>query len=319
MSSKDDDDKKRRKTPRRYALYVACVVVFVLLVLNFDARTGDWGTDRVVKSTPDQMYVPSFRTSDTSSSSFGVIYAANGPFLKRAFESALALGRGANATIFSDANGTRECATLNSRSGDRINVECRAVDEERSSWGFRSAKLWAFTATPYDKTLYMDADAFPCASYDWLRTQLVPALERYDVMAAHSSFRRGMPYALHWLNAGVIAFDSRSRPARSVFATWLRDYENAAAASESKIVTDQRLFNEAVLYSEGLRAMALPPEFNCKSNYKSVRFQWAKYLSPALFRKVRKNYQCCKIPSVGDCVIDHECQFPPSPQIRRRP
>ena len=50
-------------------------------------------------------------------------------------------------------------------------------------------------ARRYDKALYLDADAFPCASFAWLRGELGPALERYDVLATHSSMRRGFPHA----------------------------------------------------------------------------------------------------------------------------
>ena len=82
--------------------------------------------------------------------------------------------------------------------------------------------MWAFTATPYDKSLYIDADAFPCASFQWLHSELSPALERYDVMATHSSMRRGFAHALHWLNAGVIAFNGHHRT-RKVFLDWLAD------------------------------------------------------------------------------------------------
>ena len=67
--------------------------------------------------------------------------------------------------------------------------------------------------------------------------------------------------------------------------------------------TDQRLFNEAALASEA-RVMALPPEFNCKSNYKGVRYGWLKAASPALYRKVRKDWACCRIESVGACVVE---------------
>lgn len=278
------------------------VLTLVALTLNFSARTGDWGSDRVMKETPDQMYEPTY---PDVASSFGVIYAANGPFLVRAIQSALALGDGANATIFSDANGTRTCSAL----VRRLSSGVRCVQADQAGWGFRAAKLWAFTASPYDKTLYIDADAFPCVPYAWLKKELSPALERYDVMAAHSSFRDGFPHALHWLNAGVIAFDTRSPAATAVFGRWLETYL-AAARGQTGPVTDQRLFNEAVLFSPGLRPMALPPEFNCKSNYKSVRYEWTKPLSPAFYRKVRKNYACCRVPSIGDCVIDHECQFP---------
>ena len=73
--------------------------------------------------------------------------------------------------------------------------------------------------------------------------------------------------------------------------------------------TDQRLFNEAALRSDA-RIMALPPEFNCKSNYKSVRYEWLKAASPYFYRRLRKDWACCKVPSVGVCAIDHECRFP---------
>lgn len=47
-----------------------------------------------------------------------------------------------------------------------------------------------------------------------------------------------------------------------------------------------------------------------RSNYKSVRYGWAKAVSPYLYRKVRKDWPCCEIESVGKCVVDHECRFP---------
>jgi len=288
-------------------LALACVAGF-FLVANFDASFLDRSAAGDHPKTADQMYAPTY--PDDGAASFGVIYAANGPFVRRAFESAAALGRGANATIFSDAAGVRACEKLHRAArrtrADRFGgVRC-ALANASATWGFRGAKLWAFTASPYAKTLYLDADAYPCASYAWLRGELSPALERYDVLATHSSMRRGFPHALHWLNAGVIAFDGRRREARRVFRAWLRNYE-----AQKNPITDQRLFNEAVLASDA-RAMALPPEFNCKSNYKSVRYGWLKVASPYLYRRVRKDWPCCQVESVGKCVVDHECRFPPA-------
>ena len=92
-----------------------------------------------------------------------------------------------------------------------------------------------------------------------------------------------------------------------MFQRWLRTYEAQAVPA-----TDQRLFNEAALASDA-RVMALPPEFNCKSNYKSVRYGWVKYASPYLFRRIRKDWPCCHVDSVGKCVVDHECRFPGLP------
>ena len=302
------DDKKRAPPfgRRQAGLGLVAAVTLFLVLCNFDADFLDGGASGMHAATADQMYEPTY--PDDGAASFGVIYAANGPFVVRAFESALALGVGANATIFSDAPGARSCEKLKRRErkhvADRLGHLRCAVANASDTWGFRAAKLWAFTATPYDKTLYLDADAFPCASFDWLRSELSPALERYDVMATHSSMRRGFAHALHWLNAGVIAFNARRRPAKRVFAAWLRTYERQTVK-----VTDQRLFNEAVLASDA-RVMALPPEFNCKSNYKSVRYGWLKLASPFLYRRVRKDWACCQIESVGRCVVDHECKFP---------
>ena len=95
-----------------------------------------------------------------------------GPSLSQA----LALGVGANATIFSDAAGVHACEKLRRRErrrfADRLEALRCARANASETWGFRAAKLWAFTASPYDKTLYLDADAFPCATYDWLRGEL---------------------------------------------------------------------------------------------------------------------------------------------------
>ncbi|KAH8093511.1 hypothetical protein JL720_4647 [Aureococcus anophagefferens] len=221
-----DMDDKKRAAPfgrRQAGLGLVAAVTLFLLLCNFDADFLDGGASGMHAATADQMYEPTY--PDDGAASFGVIYAANGPFVVRAFESALALGVGANATIFSDAPGARSCEKLKRR--ERKHVADR----------LGHLRLWAFTATPYDKTLYLDADAFPCASFDWLRSELSPALERYGVMATHSSMRR---VSLHWLNAGVIAFNARRRPAKRIFAAWLRTYERQTVK-----VTDQRLFNEA--------------------------------------------------------------------------
>ena len=158
----------------------------VLLLLNFDASLTDSAAHAAHPKTPDQTYEPTY---PDRGGSFGIIYAANGPFVERAFRSAVALGDGFNATLFSDAAGAKACASL--RRQHRRNYKDRlaglrcAVANASTTFGFRAAKLWAFTATPYDKSLYIDADAFPCASFQWLHAELSPALERYDVMATH--------------------------------------------------------------------------------------------------------------------------------------
>ena len=74
-----------------------------------------------------------------------------------------------------------------------------------------------------------DGDAFPCASFRVAAPELSPALERYDVMATHSSMRRGYALALHWLNAGVIAFNGHHRTRQSVLtlATDIRSPKGA--------------------------------------------------------------------------------------------
>lgn len=289
---------------RRLAGAVLVVLTVVLLLLNFDASLTDSAAHAAHPKTPDQTYQPTY---PDRGGSFGVIYAANGPFVARAFRSAVVLGAGFNATLFSDVEGAKACANLRRlhrwKFADKLaGLRC-AVANASTTFGFRASKLWAFTATPYDKSIYVDADAFPCASFEWLHAELSPALERYDILATHSSMRRGYAHALHWLNAGVIAFNSHHRT-RRVFLDWLRTYEAQTAP-----MTDQRLFNEAALRSDA-RVMALPPEFNCKSNYKSVRYEWLKAASPYFYRHFRKDAACCSVPSVGICAIDHECRFP---------
>jgi hypothetical protein len=41
-----------------------------------------------------------------------------------------------------------------------------------------------------------------------------------------------------------------------------------------------------------------------------VRYEWLKAASPYFYRRLRKDWACCKVPSVGVCAIDHECRFP---------
>jgi len=53
--------------------------------------------ERRAADAPERSYQPTY--PDDGSASFGIILAANGPFVEKAFISARALGRGANVTL----------------------------------------------------------------------------------------------------------------------------------------------------------------------------------------------------------------------------
>ena len=150
---------------RRKLLLLAGAVLFALaLHYNFSSESSTSFFDK--PDTGPQMYEPTY--PHDPSQSFGVIYAGNGTFVDKAYASALALGPGANATIFTDMRGVLRCKKLRARfrkeSQHRLHqqIDCQGVGPKAQSWGFRAAKLFATTVSPYDKSLYIDADAYPC-------------------------------------------------------------------------------------------------------------------------------------------------------------
>ena len=98
---------------RRLAGAALVAITVILLLLNFDASLTDSAAHAAHPKTPDQTYEPTY---PDRGGSFGIIYAANGPFVERAFRSAVALGDGFNATLFSDQAGARACLLYTSPS-----------------------------------------------------------------------------------------------------------------------------------------------------------------------------------------------------------
>ena len=82
------DSKKRKEgfTRRHGLLGLLALGAAFLLLCNFDADFLDASAGDMHPPTADQIYEPTY--PDDGSASFGIIYAANGPFVVRAFESA---------------------------------------------------------------------------------------------------------------------------------------------------------------------------------------------------------------------------------------
>lgn len=187
----------------------------------------------------------------------GVVYIAYGePFVRMAARSAVSLKQhhpAWPAVLFTDAKPDMRTAAC----FDNI----RVVPLTRR--GFLDKVVW-IARSPFNRTLYLDADTYVCAPLD----RLFALLDQFDIAAAHAPLRitapvPSVPDGFPELNAGVIAF--RSRDAVSTFfADWLAAYRRDLERGIWQ-ESDQPAFRERLFHS-GLRLATLPPEWNCRYN-----------------------------------------------------
>lgn len=122
-------------------------------------------------------------------------------------------------------------------------------------------KIAGCLASPYDRTVFLDADAFVAGDLG----EVFSLLDRFDVAAAHAPGRSGarvhdyesesLPASFPQLNTGVVAF--RRSP---VVGRLLERWGEVFAASPHHR-HDQPAFRQA-LYESGVALTVLPPEWN---------------------------------------------------------
>jgi hypothetical protein len=113
--------------------------------------------------------------------------------------------------------------------------------------------------SPYDRTLYLDADTYVCGDL----SELFVLLERFDLLVAHDALRINtgvvrLPNVFPEMNSGLIAFDKRRT--ERLFTEWARSYESELLKRGA--VSDQYTFRTA-LYDSSVRFYILPPEYHC--------------------------------------------------------
>jgi hypothetical protein len=151
----------------------------------------------------------------------------------------------------------------------RVPAAFDAVKRELEPGDFFAAKITALSRSPFERTLFLDADTYVLRPVH----ELFHVLDRFDVAVAHAPNRSTLsladvPGSYPELNTGVVAF-LRSAVMSDFLDDWLRRYRTFAGRTPASY--DQPSFRAACYHSH-VRVVTLTPEWNC-------RFTMGGYLS----------------------------------------
>lgn len=169
------------------------------------------------------------------------------------------------------------------------------------------AKIQSLLLSPYDDTLFLDADTRPCRSLEQLFELLGDM--NFDVMITQNvkpGFKRlgdvlpGVPLGWPEVNSGVMLVKTDKPNVRDVIEEWKRKYR------EGGVEHDQPSLR-AVLYEatrdERVTMYVLPAIWNMRA--------WRKFLVyptlPATISWHQAN-RCCFNATFVDIIIDHKCK-----------
>ena len=145
-----------------------------------------------------------------------------------------------------------------------------AITKNRLEYNFID-KVRYITETPFENTLYLDADT---RIYDDI-SELASILDRCGLAAAHAPGRRTepaidqdkIPDVFPEYNTGVILFRRNSK-ILGLFDSWLNQYDRMRQ-DEHQNIGDQPAFRKAVWGSD-INIYTLPAEYNCRTVYPGV-------------------------------------------------
>jgi hypothetical protein len=136
----------------------------------------------------------------------------------------------------------------------------------------RRSKVDYISRSPFDRTLYLDADTAVNADI----SDMFRVLERFDIAVAHAQHRNTpsslapwrlkLPDAFPQFNGGVILF-RKSPKVIQLLEEWANSYK------EAELRHDQPTLRE-LLWLSDLRIATLPPEYNVR--YLKYHFLWSK-------------------------------------------
>jgi len=183
----------------------------------------------------------------------GVIYIATGErYVEMAAMSARSLKThcpGLPVHIFTD------CDTA---SYDCFDSSTKISDPNRKY----GAKVDHFYETPYQRTLYLDADTRVCEDI----TPMFDLLDRYDIAMAHAPLGRNYkslkkyigqaPIIFSALNSGVILY-KRTDPVIEFLKNWKKAFYEDGRESDQITLREQ-------LWLTDLRLWILPQEYHCR-------------------------------------------------------
>jgi len=142
----------------------------------------------------------------------------------------------------------------------------------------RRSKVDYIGQSPFQKTLYLDADTQVCADI----TELFDLLDRFDMALAHVNkrisgtrivWRRCIPYCFPGFNGGVILF-KKIGPVNELFEDWKKGFHEAGFKKDQVVLRE-------LLWMSNLRVATLPPEYNIL-NKKYLRIWSAKEAMPKI-------------------------------------
>jgi hypothetical protein len=143
----------------------------------------------------------------------------------------------------------------------------RVIPVQGSQDGFYDKTLF-FQQTPYDRTLFVDADIYVAEPVPELFTML----DQFDFAATHEEYlntdwcnrypRPDIPLSFPEFNTGILSY-KRSPPMDRVLQAWSALYHSFLVQHPGQQINDQPFFRAAV-YSNQARAATLTREYNCK-------------------------------------------------------
>jgi len=185
----------------------------------------------------------------------GVVYIATGAASVEAAQASAQSIRRANPelslALFTDANGLADPRTRSTFDGI-----------SRIANPHRRSKVDHLAATPFERTLYLDADTRVYAAL----APVFALLDRFDVALAHAHarerestnepWRKEIPASFPQFNGGVILYRS-SAPVLALLESWREAFHTAGFRK------DQVTLRE-LLWESDLRIATLPPEYNVR-------------------------------------------------------
>ncbi len=141
--------------------------------------------------------------------------------------------------------------------------------------GYR-AKVRGMLVSPFDRTLFLDADTYAAADV----AELFQVLDSFDLAAAQAPNRVTLPLddvpdAFPELNTGVVAFRQNAAVERFLHS-WLEEYDRLKPLRPPS--QDQAAFRRALYTATDVRLTVLPTEFNVRFGMAGFYNQRARIL-----------------------------------------
>jgi hypothetical protein len=143
----------------------------------------------------------------------------------------------------------------------------RVIRVEGSQDGFYDKTLF-FQQTPYERTLFIDADIYVAEPVP----ELFSLLDQFDFAATHEEYvntdwwnrypRPDIPISFPEFNTGILSY-KRSPVMDSLLKEWSDLYQSFIAKNPGQKINDQPFFRAAA-YTSPVRIATLTREYNCK-------------------------------------------------------